>query len=70
MGYILLDKGNGGGYYLGKKYIYQGCQYPCFADSKEKAKVYKSEKVANKVAEKLNWECGAIYEFETLKTEE
>ncbi|ARC85660.1 hypothetical protein U732_1101 [Clostridium argentinense CDC 2741] len=68
-GYILLDETNGGGYYLGKKYIFQGCQYPCFANSKEKAKVYKSEKVANKVAEELNWECGARYEFGVLEVD-
>ena len=68
-GYILLDKSIGGAYYLGKKYIVQRLQYPCFASSKEKAKVYKSEKVANTVAEKLNCECGARYEFEVLEVD-
>lgn len=52
-GYILVDTENGGGFYRGKMYVYQGCRYPCYTSLKEEAKVYKSEKVAKNVAERL-----------------
>ena len=52
-GYILLDSSNGGGFYTGKMYTYQGSKYPCYTIRKEEAKVYKSEKVAKKVCETL-----------------
>lgn len=64
-GYILLDSSNGSGFYKGKSYIYQGCEYPCYTSLKEEAKIYKSEKVAKNVAEKLKdkgWS-----EFEVIK---
>lgn len=55
---------NGDGYYTGNSYIYQGEKYAVCDHFLHKAKLYKSQKVAQRIAENNNF---ANYSFRVVK---
>lgn len=60
--YIYVD----GNYFLGKTYTHHGERFPCTTNRRHEAKEYKTKKIAEGVAKKLNEKCdNVIYVIES-----